>query len=410
MSTPRLSKRLAQPARRAVLAPTARRRHRLLAAGLALPALAVAIALLPAVEWKHYGPALAGTTVSAQGRDPSDPSSAACPDNRLVNPGLEEGFTRRDRAEAFLPSGWEPWFERLPGIDGLNYPPSYRPVRSPDLVGAGLWSLEQATVESTHTGGIWQRVDVGDDVWIQARAWSTAWTGQGARRAVSEPPGTYATAIGVDPFGGSDPNAAQVEWSQPITITDAWIEHRIERPVEGPAITVFTRGQPLRILPNNTSRWDALCVRVLGPADATPDPALSAGLGAAGSAAPVPTVDATAAAAGLLATATARAAAAAEPTPFRPAAGVVIGAAATVAAVSTRMAAGRGQGDGQVQGEAPEGDEPPAIGTGDAIAEHLGFLALAGALFFAGLIVGLRGGYGDDASAGRAPDQPGAST
>lgn len=310
----------------------------------------------------------------------------ACPGNRLVNPGFEEGFTRRDRSDVVQPNGWEIWFERLPGIGGQNYPPSYRPIRLSGFVGAGLWSLEQGTRDSTHTGGVFQRVEVGDDVQIRGWGWSSAWASFGSRPEVSEPPGTYASAIGVDPLGGVDPAAPRIVWTSPITTTDAWIEHRLDTPAAGPIVTFFTRGQPLSILPNNVSRWDGLCLQVIGPSGTTPDPAQDART--ADALATPPASDSVAdIAAGLFATATARAAGVEPEGGLEPELGVNIGAAATHAAAATRVAAG-------VDSFLPdlEGEEAPAPALTAIIADHLGFIALAGALFFSGLIVGLRGG------------------
>ncbi len=308
-----------------------------------------------------------------------------CPGNRLIDPGFEEGFARRGRPDVVLPNGWEEWFERLPGIDGLNYPPSYRPIRDPAFVGAGLWSLEQGTLHSTHTGGVLQQVDVGRDVWVRALAWSSAWASLGLRPEASEPPGTYATAIGIDPFGGTDAGATQIIWSQPITTTDTWIEHRLEVTVQGPIVTLFTRGQPLRILPNNVSRWDGLCLLVLGLADSTPDPIRDPSVSAVLATPPSPDA-ATDTAAGLYATATARGIVSDDENPFNPESGTIIGAAATLAAASTRVAAGPDPETFEFDSE-----DLPTIGFADVVAENLAFVALAGALFFAGLIFGMRG-------------------
>ena len=311
------------------------------------------------------------------------PKPGACPGNALIDPGFEEGFTGRGRADALLPNGWESWFERLPGIDGLNYPPHYGPIRSADSVGAGLWSLEQSTSDATHTGGVWQQVTVGQNAQVRAWAWSYAWASAGSQREVSQPQGTYATAIGIDPLGGTDANSATIAWTSPITTTDAWVLHEIDLGAPGPVVTLFTRGQPLQILRNNVSRWDAMCLRVLGPIGTIPGPSDAESLPSVLATAPSDEA-ATAMAAGLFATATARSREEAPPVGVSD--GIIVGAAATMAAAATRVAAAPDFDLG------PDSDEdPPSTSLTATILDHLGFIAVAGALFCAGVILGLGG-------------------
>jgi hypothetical protein len=52
----------------------------------------------------------------------------------------------------------------------------------------------------------------------------------------------------------------------PVTVTDLWLPLAVEAVAERDRATVFTRGDALRIQRHNTSRWDGLCLRVLGPA------------------------------------------------------------------------------------------------------------------------------------------------
>jgi hypothetical protein len=202
------------------------------------------------------------------------PEAVPCPGNLLVNPGFEEGFARGARAEEMLPHGWSSWFETVPGVNGINYPPSYvlrRALAGDDGVGGrrvalGAWSVEQSTSDATHVGGLWQRVAVPPGSQLLARAWAYSWASRGDREAISEPPGTFAVSVGIDPLGGQDAKRASVRWSEPITVTDAWLPLVVEAMAERDTATVFTRGDALRIQRNNVARWDGLCLRVLGPA------------------------------------------------------------------------------------------------------------------------------------------------
>jgi hypothetical protein len=167
-------------------------------------------------------------------------------------------------------NGWQAWYKTLPGVDGINYTPEFGPRRraAGDAFQplAGLWSQEQSTAKATHTGGVWQRVNVPPDSALQASVWAFAHATNDLIAERSRPYGRYAVQVGIDPFGGADPALARVRWTEPITITDAWVPLGLEVPVSGGAVTFFTRGAALERLEYNAVRWDAACLRVLGPA------------------------------------------------------------------------------------------------------------------------------------------------
>ena len=191
-----------------------------------------------------------------------------CAGNRLVNGAFEAGFSARGRLAEQVAEGWSAWYETLPGVDGINYVPDYLPRRAGAVAGApfvhgGLWSQEMATERATHTAGLFQRVSVPLGATVRASAWAFAWATEGSNPARSDPPGTYVLAIGIDPRGGDDPHATDLRWTEPITITDLWVPLALEMAVEGPVITVFTRGAPRLALAHNASRWDDACLQVL---------------------------------------------------------------------------------------------------------------------------------------------------
>lgn len=367
---------MAQPAQR-ILASAAR-------APRVRATLAVALVLVAG------GALLPGSTARAQ--EDGRPALPPCPGNLLRNPGFEEGFAARGRIEETLPLAWSAWYETLPGVDGLNYPPRYAPRFAPPggarAGGAaqGLWSVEMRTDEATHTGGLWQRVAVEPGSQLLASVAARGWATEGAFEEISEPPGTYALALGIDPAGGTDARSSDIVWTQPITVTDAWLPLSLDLPVEGPEATLFLRGQALEILDHSASRWDAACLRRIGPAGEptesptpappptrTPDPG-------APTETPAPatvTARETSLAFGFSGTATARAAErAAEP-----------GQRATVQAAETRMAVLRAPA-APIYGDE---DLPPEIPRAARLAERSGWLALVAASFCVGLLLALRG-------------------
>lgn len=195
---------------------------------------------------------------------------AYCPGNLLANGGFEHGFSTRIRAAEVVAKEWQAWYEFLPGVEGVNYAPYFAPrLRRRDgplSVHTGLWSQEYGTRESTHVAGLWQRVEVPEDSVVRASAWVYAWASQWDTPGLSQPPGTYVSMLGLDPRGGDDFSDPGIIWTAPVTVTDMWTTHVIEAPVAGRFATVFTRGQPLQALTNNVSRWDSLCLRVVGRA------------------------------------------------------------------------------------------------------------------------------------------------
>lgn len=199
----------------------------------------------------------------------ASPRQVDCPGNLLSNPGFEAGFTARGRIAETVGNGWQAWYERFPGVDGINYVPDFTPRHrdegGPLAAHRGLWSQEMGTENATHTAGLWQRRPVPPGSVVLATGAAYAWASSGDEPSRSRPPGRYALALGLDPMGGADPTSASIRWTTPVTVTDAWVPLAIEAPVEGSAVTLFARGQPLERLRHNVSRWDSLCLRVLGP-------------------------------------------------------------------------------------------------------------------------------------------------
>jgi hypothetical protein len=223
-----------------------------------------------AVCWRVPAVLLLAVAVSISQVVAQDAPTYYCPGNILLNAGFENGFTTRGRPLEVVGNDWDSWFAVLPGVDGINYAPTYSPLlrrRDGDYkVHSGLWSQEMGTENSTHTGGLWQRVRVPRNSRIQASAWVTAWATNAENTVVSRPPGTYASMIGIDPKGGQDPYHPRIIWTAPITVTDIWMPLNMEVDVAGPSVTMFLRGQPLQIMTHNVSRWDSACLRVVGNA------------------------------------------------------------------------------------------------------------------------------------------------
>lgn len=336
-----------------------------------------------------------------------------CPGNRLVNPGFEAGFSARGRLAEVVGNGWTLWYATLPGVGGLNYPPAYSPARrgrsAVEAVHSGLWSQTLATEDATHTGGLWQQVPVPPGARVMAWVWANAWATDGEDPARSEPPGTYALQLGVDPAGGTDPNGTGIVWTEAITVTDTWLPLALELPVTGPTATLFLRGQPREILRHNLSRWDSACLRVIDPAgvleEEAPPPDRPTRVPptlAPGEPTPTPNLATIEAELALQSRATERAVllqikvatrAAAAAAPVGPegqagggAPGVMLGMPEDdeTSAPGDSGSSGNSSNSGD-----PYLDEPaPALPLGIVIADHAGLLALTVAAFAGGVLLG----------------------
>lgn len=322
---------------------------------------------------------LAALPASAQDAAPS----VYCPGNRLINAGFEEGFSVRDRPDAIVGRGWSAWYD-VPQTGGLTAP-VFAPRRADEAlldVPFGMWLQQIGSDGIPHVGGLWQQVKVPADVQLQASVWAFAWSSGGDQPLVSNPPGTYATTLGVDPLGGTDPHAATVAWTAPITVTDRWVPLAMDVVSPGPRATLFVRGQPLAPLRHMVSRWDGACLRVAGgafearaPLPATPRPTPTANPRRPG-----PTDDpilallqGTALAVGAQAAATARA-----PLGVGARAGITGAVGAAPRAAPTALGAGLA-------------DNPVPVTLPMRLRDHSGLALLALAFFVAGAVAGLRG-------------------
>ncbi|MFN8424034.1 MAG: hypothetical protein U0470_11880 [Anaerolineae bacterium] len=218
---------------------------------------------------------LAALPASAQDAAPS----VYCPGNRLINAGFEEGFSVRDRPDAIVGRGWSAWYD-VPQTGGLTAP-VFAPRRADEElleVPFGMWLQQIGSTASPTSAGCGSRSRCPPTSSCRPPSGRSPGPAAAISLLVSNPPGTYATTLGVDPLGGTDPHAATVAWTAPITVTDRWSAAGDGRLSPGPRATLFVRGQPLaaaahgvplgRRLPARRRRR----VRARAPLPATPRP------------------------------------------------------------------------------------------------------------------------------------------
>jgi hypothetical protein len=167
----------------------------------------------------------------------------------LVNADFEGNFTERGAGEVKVAAGWEPWWHQT------DTRPEYkRADHSVDAhrVHGGYAAQQWFNSYATHTAGIYQRVTgLTPGVNLTLSAWVQAFTrNDDTNWRVSD--GRYRMRIGIDPYGGTDPESKDVVWSETLQPYDKWYRLEVTTPAKSDRATVFVWGQPeWRVKHNN---------------------------------------------------------------------------------------------------------------------------------------------------------------
>lgn len=98
---------------------------------------------------------------------------------------------------------------------------------------SGDWA-QKISGHATFRGGIWKQFTTAVNTQYSVRVWSHLYVLGGG-----------AAHIGVDPYGGTDPNASTVVWYPQMTTLGQWMEMQASGQALGPQITVFLEGYSL---------------------------------------------------------------------------------------------------------------------------------------------------------------------
>ncbi|MEO0564739.1 MAG: hypothetical protein AAF125_21720, partial [Chloroflexota bacterium] len=204
--------------------------------------------------------------------------------NLLVNPGLEEGefgpYSGRGRGDLTVPAGWDVWLGQgeissenfFNRGDRVYMFPHTGPGPSPVEGGLAL-NVNGGFVQ--YNAAIYQSVSVSPESNVRAEAASqikvcnTEDGGPGF--CGSDPSSGGQTRIGIDPDGGSDPNAPEIVWSAWLRPHDRWDRQAVEATATGGTVTVFlymTQDAPYT---NNQVWWDDAKLEVGGGGGAAPE-------------------------------------------------------------------------------------------------------------------------------------------
>jgi hypothetical protein len=159
----------------------------------------------------------------------------------------EKGW--RSSLSSWMPNGWQPWFRRGGLNPSIGREPEFAIKFRPSQAHDGGWHVAWFNSYGTHDGGIFQRVLAPKGATATFTLWMWGWSNKddvwGRSQAV------YHKWVGIDPFGGTNPDSPTVKWFGPEDTMDKWVRMEISAVVEGDAVTVFARGKPDFPMKNN---------------------------------------------------------------------------------------------------------------------------------------------------------------
>lgn len=187
----------------------------------------------------------------------------------LVNGGFEEGFRHVGNVgELNVAVGWEPWWD----------PKAARPEYKDAAIGVdarrvktGSHAQQWFNNYNKHTAGILQVVGgVTPGKTLQLVAWVQCFSS--GKDDFSKSDGRYRMRIGVDPYGGVDPESTDVVWSDEgnaVQPYDAYARLEVETVARSDRCTVLVWGQAEWPLKHNDAYVDDV---VLVEVDGEPGP------------------------------------------------------------------------------------------------------------------------------------------
>lgn len=192
--------------------------------------------------------------------------------NLLTNPGFEGDFVTQSN-NVQVASGWTAWWiSRQEGEpDWKNQQPNFESSTHPDRVHGGAKSQILSSFFATHTAGVYQSVNVKAGADLRFSAFGKGWTSTNDDPLNTSIAGTdLRMRIGVDPFGGSDPNSSNVVWSGQVNAADSWVRFEVNVRAQSSTVTVFLYSSPFDARRHNSVFWDdAELVALSGDAAAT---------------------------------------------------------------------------------------------------------------------------------------------
>jgi len=189
----------------------------------------------------------------------------------LINGGFEDGFRYVDGIpQLYVAEGWEPWW------DPRATRPEYKDAQAgldARRVRSGMHAQQWFNSFATHTAGIRQRIEeLPRSGTLHFEAWAQCWSANWDDAEHSD--GRYRMRIGIDPYGGLDPESEDVVWSNGGNAIQPYDEYQhleVSCPIMSDRATLFVWGQAEWALKHNDAYVDDCRVWIEGaPAPGPP--------------------------------------------------------------------------------------------------------------------------------------------
>lgn len=202
---------------------------------------------------------LAGVLALLLGISPAQ--SAPNQEANLLNNGSMEGGSymyNNDGDMKYVPNGWTPWWKPPVSNADCNYAlvkPHYEMEAHPTHVKDGMWSARYWTDQKIDAG-LMQTVAATPGMTYKFSIYGFSWASKSGQ--VDTPSeGEQSMRVGIDPAGGTSPDAASVVWSAETWTNDKFVLLTVEAAATTDKVTVFTRTKPNWCMTRNDSFWDA---------------------------------------------------------------------------------------------------------------------------------------------------------
>lgn len=158
----------------------------------------------------------------------------------LLNGGFEGAFTERGAGELKVAESWTPWWHTT------DTRPEYKPATlnvDATRVHSGQTAQQWFNTYAHHTAGIYQRVTgLASGCTLTLSAWVQAFT-RNDDADWRHSTGRYRMRIGIDPYGGTDPESTDIVWSETVQPYDAYQRLEVTTQAMSDRATAFVWGQ-----------------------------------------------------------------------------------------------------------------------------------------------------------------------
>ena len=194
------------------------------------------------------------------------PISIAQDENLLTNPGFEDAFVTEGNDELrTVATGWHPWHiartDDMPSFQ--NARPYYIGSTTANASGilprvrSGSQSQIYYSFFETHDGGIYQQVSgIAPGTELRFSIYGHVWSSAFSDFNVSDQDGSVALRVGIDPLGGTDPDASSVVYSTPGIFYDTFRQYSVIATAQSDTVTVFVRTTIAEVVRNTVVYLD----------------------------------------------------------------------------------------------------------------------------------------------------------